>query len=79
MISSTKEGLQISIQISGTEGKKEYDGSYTFTVDVTNLNISNTVEVQKWWGYDDTIINYLTVEFNQYYTIFNYDAYKSDL
>ena len=79
LISSTKEGLQISIQISGTEGKKEYDGSYTFAIDTTNIEICNSVEVQKWWGYDDTIINYLTVEFNQYYTIFDYDAYKSDL
>ena len=79
VISTTKKGLPISIMISGTEGKKEYDGSYTFTVDITNKEMSNSVEVQEWWGYDDIIINYLTVEFDRNYTIFNYDAYKSDL
>jgi hypothetical protein len=79
VISTTKKGLPINIMISGTEGKKEYDGSYTFTVDVTNKEMSNSVEVQEWWGYDDIIINYLTVEFDRNYTIFNYDAYKSDL
>ena len=79
VIITTKKGIPINIMFSGPEGKKEYDGSYTFTVDVTNMELFNSVEVQKWWGYDDTIINYLTVEFKQNYTIFNYEAYKSDL
>ena len=79
VVSTDKKGLEIKIQISGTEGKKEYDGSYTFTIDVTNIEICNSVEVQKWWGYDDAIINFLTVEFNQNYTFFNFDAYKSAL
>ena len=76
VVSTDKKGLDIKIKISGTEGKKEYDGSYTFTIDTTNIEICNSVEVQKWWGYDEAIINYLTIEFNQNYTIFNYDEYK---
>ena len=79
VISIDKKGYEIQIQFSGTEGKREYDGSYTFTIDVTNIEICNSIEVQKWWGYDEAIINYLTVEFNQNYTIFNFDEYKSAL
>jgi len=77
--SKDKAGVGFGIKIGGLEGKRQYDGSYTFTYDVSDQDINEIVEIQKWWGQNETIINYLTVEFNQSYTIFNYESYKSDL
>ena len=31
-------------------GKRQYDGSYTFTIDVSNQDYNNYVQLQKWWG-----------------------------
>ena len=74
-----KSGAGFGIKVSGSEGKRQYDGSYTFTFDASNSDINEIVEIQKWWGSNETIINYLTVEFNQSYTVFNYYSYRSDL
>jgi hypothetical protein len=74
-----KSGAGFGIKIKGDDGKRQYDGSYTYTFDVSNRDINEIVEIQKWWGNNETIINYLTVEFNQSYTIFNYNSYKSDI
>ena len=74
-----KSGNLFGIKILGDSGKRQYDGSYTYTFDVGNRDINEIVEIQKWWGSNETIINYLTVEFNQSYTVFNYYSYKYDL
>jgi len=77
--SRDKSGAGIYIRTSGSSGKRQYDGSYSFTFDVSDQDFNEIVDIQKWWGNDLAIINFLTVEFNQSYTVFNYDAFKSDL
>ena len=74
-----KKGNRLAFKVSGSGGKRQYDGSYSFIFDVSNIDINEIVDIQKWWGHNETIINYLTVEFNQSYTVFNYYSYKSDL
>jgi len=74
-----KKGDRLAFKVSGSGGKRQYDGSYSFIFDVSNIDINEIVDIQKWWGHNETIINYLTVEFNQSYTVFNYYSYKSDL
>ena len=64
-----KAGAGFGIKVSGSDGKKQYDGSYTFTFDVSDRDINEIVEIQKWWGNNEINFNYLTVEFNQSYTI----------
>lgn len=61
--------------ISGMEGDKQYDGSYTFTIDARNKDYNNQVEIQKWWGQNDIIFKYLTIEFEEKYIFFNYQDY----
>ena len=74
-----KAGVGFGIKVSGSAWKRQYDGSYTFTFDANDRDINEIIEIQKWWGINETNFNYLTVKFNQSYSIFNYDAYKSDL
>ena len=73
--SSDSSGNWIGNGISGNEGEKKYDGSYTITVDVKNQDYSNQVEIQKWWGNDHIILNYLTLEFEEKYIFFDYNSY----
>ena len=66
----------IQKQISGTEGRLQYDNSYTFTIDVSNLTCSNYIHVQKWWGNNNVNINYLRVFYKENYNIFDFVEYK---
>ena len=61
--------------ISGWEGEKKYDGSFTYTIDVRDQFYTNSIEIQKWWGNDNIILNYLTLEFEEKYIFFDYNSY----
>ena len=60
--------------------KKEYDGTSTFTVDISNDNCFYYISVDKYYGKNENIIfNNLTVEFNDSFITFDYESYKIDL
>lgn len=73
-----KNGNWIGESVSGANGKRQYDGSYTFNIDVSKQDYNNNIKIEKWWGQDYITLNFLTLEFNQYYTFFNYKEYKND-
>ena len=73
-----KNGKWFGITINGKNGKKEYDGTYTFTIDLSNRDVNNYVEVQKWWGEENIIFNNFSIEYNQTYKFFDYEAYKNE-
>ena len=73
--SSDESGGWIGQGISGLEGEKKYDGSYTYTIDVREQGYTNSIEIQKWWGNENIILNYLTLEFEEKYTFFDYNSY----
>ena len=78
--SNNKAGQWIGESISGTKGKKQYDGSYSFTFDASEKDYNEFIEIQKWWGnFDCIIFNYLTVEFNQKYKTLDLKAYREAL
>ena len=62
--------------ITGSEGKKQYDGSYTFTIDATNKEYYSIVKISKWWGNEHIVLNYLTLVFEEEDIFFNYKEYK---
>ena len=74
-----KNGKWFGIKILGQNGNKEYDGTYTYNIDLSNEDINNYVEIQKWWGNDYIIFNNFSIEYNQTYKFFDYEAYKSEL
>ena len=62
--------------IDGAEGKKNFDGSYTYTVDVSKKDFNDYVQIQKWWNKEYSTLVSLTVEFHKQYTFLNYTEFK---
>ena len=63
---------------NGNRRKKQYDGSYTFTIDATNKDYNNYVQVQKWWGIENITFNYFSLEFKDNFNSFDYKSYKGN-
>ena len=68
-----------SVKVEGYEGEKRYDGSYQYTIDISKLDFNEEVTVEKWWGSDNMIFNFFTLELDKEYTIFDFDEYKKNL
>ena len=74
-----KKGAYKSFRVGGEEGEKKYDGSYTYTIDVSKIELNAYVEIQKWWGGEYITFNYLTLEFDKFYTLFDLKSYNANL
>ena len=74
-ITNNKYGNSVQIQVNGDTGEKKYDGSYIFTIDVSNNDNNDFIQVEKWWGKEFIFFNYLTVEFSESHTFFDYNSY----
>ena len=59
------------------ESKKQYDGSYIFTINVKGKDCNDFFQILIWEGYDDITFYYLTVEFEENFLSFDYNAYKN--
>lgn len=69
-----------SEEIKNKLGKREYDGSYTFTIDTKDKNFSGLVRVlSKGLPFGIFNINYLTLEFEESLISFNYASFKTDI
>ena len=64
-------------EIECLNGKRQYDGSITFTIDVSNIECYYYVEALSWWGYEYVILNYLTLIYEEKYSFFDYKSFKS--
>jgi len=74
--SNDKYGNWIGDPFTLGEAKKEYDGSYTFTIDVKDKEYYNFVQTDVWDGKEFITFNYFTAEFNETEISINYEAYK---
>jgi endoglucanase len=79
VMSNNKRGIYFIERINGTEGKKNYDGSYTYTIDFSKKDCNDYIEVQKWWHSEYITFKYLSILFDKEYTFFDYSAYKNSL
>jgi hypothetical protein len=77
--SSDKYGGWVGESVNGYVGVKEYDGTYTYVIDVRDKDYNNDIQIQKWWGNEFITINYLTVEFEGNHYSFDYKGYKNAL
>ena len=57
--------------------RKKYDGSFTYTIDATNMECYYYVEALSWWEPEYAILNYLTIIYEENYNFFDYKSYKS--
>ena len=79
LASVDRNGIWFGNSIGAEDGVKGYDGSYTFTVDIKNKDYNDYITIQKWWGQEFIILNYLTVEFEESQLSIDYNKYKKDL
>ena len=77
--SNDKYGIWIGDEFYFKDAKKEYDGSYTFTIDAKNREYYNFVQTDVWEGKEFITFNYFTAEFNETEISINYETYKLDL
>ena len=77
--SSDKYGAWAGESVNGFMGVKQYDGTYTYVIDVRDKDYNNDIQIQKWWGNEFITINYLTVEFEGRHYAFDYKEYKKEL
>ena len=75
--SVNKEGELFSIVFNKENGKKQYDGTYIFTIDISNEDCNEYIEIIKWYGSELIFFNNLTVEYNESFLSFDYKDYKS--
>jgi len=71
-------GDWIGLQVNGEEGKRQYDGSYTYNIDISFKGYNNYIDIQIWWGNDKVSFNSFSVEYEKSYTIFDFSSYKND-
>jgi endoglucanase len=76
-----KENKWIDLFLTKKEGKKQYDGTTTFKVDVSSEDLNNEIyvmileeEVNK-----NIFINKVTFEYKEYFTYFDYASYKNSI
>ena len=60
-------------------GKKQYDGTTIFTIDVSDKDLSGIIRMYIYWGYEYISFNNLTVEYEENYLYFDYKSYKSNI
>ena len=68
-------GINI-IDLKKSKKKKEYDGSYTFTLDLREEDCNQYIVLEKDEAFSLITFKYLTIEFEETFTFFNYKYYK---
>ena len=72
-----KRGGMFTIDITKSQKKKEYDGTYTFTVDIRNIDCNYYIELDKYDIINSISFNNLTIEFEEQFLYFDYKYYKN--
>ena len=67
------------IIINRTDGKKQYDGTTVFTIDVSNEDFSDEVYVIVLGDNNYIFINNVTFEFKEKSLYFDYKSYKNSI
>ena len=73
---SSKEGKTKNINYGIENGKKQYDGTFIFTIDVSEIECYNYIEVMKSKGVQYINFNNLTLEYKESFLSIDYKSYK---
>ena len=72
-----QNGWMFNIEFNRRNGKKQYDGTIIFTVDISNQDINKYIEIYGWYG--EFNFNNITIEYKENFISFDYQAYKSEI
>jgi hypothetical protein len=70
-------GKSFKIKFGKSNGKKQYDGNYLFTIDVSKIECYEYIQVTKSYGNQFISLNNLTVEFEELFQSIDYKSYKA--
>ena len=70
-------GKYYGINFEKSDGKKQYDGTYIFTIDVSKIKCYEYIVVTKSNGIQYITLNNLTVEFEESFQSIDYKSYKA--
>ena len=79
IISSYSLNDWTDVFIKKEDGKKEYDGTITYTVDVSNYNLYDELYVLFWGDDRYAFINNVTFIFKENFSFFDYNSYKKSI
>jgi hypothetical protein len=70
-------GKAFQIKFEKSNGKKQYDGTSIFTIDVSKIECHEYILVEISFGRSYIVLNSLTVEFVESFQSLDYDLYKN--
>ena len=70
-------GNYYNINFDKSKGKKQYDGTIVFTIDVSKIKCYEYLQVAKYYGYEFITLNNFTVEFEEIFQSIDYKLYKA--
>ena len=70
-------GRSFEIKFEKSNGKKQYDGTYIFTIDISKIKCYDYIIVTKANGAQYVTLNNLTVEFEENFQSIDYKSYKN--
>ena len=77
--SENKNNEFFDIIVQKENGKKQYDGTTIFTIDVSDKDCHNYIRSYINWGRENIIFNNLTIEFEESFFSIDYNSYKSSI
>ena len=77
--SEDKNNEFFDIIVQKENGKKQYDGTTIFTIDVSDKDCHNYIRSYINWGRENIIFNNLTIEFEESFFSIDYNSYKSSI
>jgi len=72
-------GNSFQIKFGKSDGKKQYDGTHIFSIDVSNIKCYNYIQVSIDEILNHITLNNLTVEFEESFQSIDYKSYKSSI
>ena len=79
IISSDINGELFKIPLSRTNGKRQYDGTTIYIIDVSHIECYDIVNIKKNKEKDNIIFYYISLEFAEYFSLFDYKSYKNEV
>jgi hypothetical protein len=72
-------GNSFKIMFEKSNGKKQYDGTYIFTIDISKIRCYDYIILTKSKGGQYVTLNNLTVEFEDIFQSIDYKSYKNSI
>ena len=79
VISYDKNGGWIEIMIGKKNGKKQYDGTTIFKIDVREFDCNDSIDIYSIYGEENIIFNYVSLEFEESLLAFDFKSYKEEI